>query len=158
MHGGLITDSYNIPQYVDLLIGVSPIVNLEWMQKIHRDTNYRGYSQEAVVDTIINRMGDYVRYIVPQFANTHINFQRVPTVDTSNPFDAPELPGDNECMVVVRFRDPKGVHLPHLLQMIEGSFVSKYDTLVIPGHKMSLAMDLIIRPKVAELMACRFKF
>jgi phosphoribulokinase len=158
LHGGLITERFNVPQYVDLLIGVSPIVNLEWMQKIHRDTIYRGYSQEAVVSTIINRMEDYVRYIVPQFANTHINFQRVPTVDTSNPFDAVEVPVENESMVVVRFRDPQEVDLPKLLQIIDGSFASRYDTIVVPGHKMSLAMDLIIRPKVAELMERRFKF
>jgi len=158
LHGGLVTGNYNIPQFVDLLIGVSPIVNLEWMQKIHRDTTYRGYSQEAVVSTIINRMEDYVRYIVPQFANTHINFQRVPTVDTSNPFDAVAVPGENESMVVVRFREPKHADLPKLLQMIDGSFVSRFDTLVVPGHKMSLAMDLIIRPKVNELMQKRFQF
>jgi phosphoribulokinase len=28
-------------------------------------------------------MPDYVHYICPQFAETDINFQRVPTVDTS---------------------------------------------------------------------------
>ena len=60
-----------------------PIINLEWIQKLHRDKNLRGYSQEAVVDTILRRMPDYVNHICPQFSRTHVNFQRVPTVDTS---------------------------------------------------------------------------
>ena len=37
-----------------------------------------------MTDTILRRMPDYVNYIVPQFAHTHVNFQRVPMVDTSN--------------------------------------------------------------------------
>ncbi len=155
LHGGIHTESVNIAPYVDLLIGVAPIVNLEWIQKIYRDTQSRGYSKEAVVNTIVNRMDDYVRYIVPQFSNTHINFQRVPTVDTSNPFVMRDVPTDDESMVVIHFRQYKEVDFPYLLQMISGSFVSRQDTLVIPGNKMSLAMDLIIRPRVRELMQHR---
>ena len=48
--------------------------------------------QEAVIDTILRRMPDYVNYICPQFSRTHVNFQRVPTVDTSNPFIAKRHP------------------------------------------------------------------
>ncbi|WP_250656650.1 phosphoribulokinase [Alkalimarinus coralli] len=155
LHGGIMTEQVNIASHVDLLIGVAPIVNLEWIQKIYRDTQSRGYSQEAVVNTIVNRMDDYVRYIVPQFSNTHINFQRVPTVDTSNPFVMREVPSDDESMVVIHFRQYSEVDFPYLLQMISGSFVSRQDTLVIPGNKMPLAMDLIIRPRVKELMAHR---
>ncbi|MEX2476282.1 phosphoribulokinase [Marinobacter sp.] len=153
LHGGVVSDTYNIAQYVDLLIGVVPIVNLEWIQKIHRDTNKRGYSQEAVVETIINRMDDYVHDIVPQFAQTHINFQRVPLVDTSNPFVVRDVPTEDESMVVIRFRDASEVDFPNLLQMIGGSSVSRHDTLVIPGTKLGLAMDLILRPMVLRLMA-----
>ncbi|MDY6814475.1 MAG: phosphoribulokinase [Pseudomonadota bacterium] len=152
LHGGVISDTYNIAQYVDLLIGVVPIVNLEWIQKIHRDTHKRGYSQEAVVQTIINRMDDYVHDIVPQFAHTHINFQRVPLVDTSNPFVARDVPTEDESMVVIRLRDPSEVKLTRLLQLISGSTVSRYDTLVVPGPKMALAMDLVLRPMVQRLM------
>lgn len=155
LHGGILTDQVNIASHVDLLIGVAPIVNLEWIQKVHRDTQYRGYSKEAVVNTIVNRMDDYVRCIVPQFSNTHINFQRVPTVDTSNPFMMGSVPTDDESMVVIHFRHYSEVNFTYLLQMINGSFISRQDTLVIPGGKMSLAMDLIIRPKVKELMAHR---
>lgn len=155
LHGGIHTEHFNIAPHVDLLIGVTPIVNLEWIQKIYRDTQSRGYSEEAVVNTIVNRMDDYVRYIVPQFSNTHINFQRVPTVDTSNPFVMREVPSDDESMVVIHFRQHKEVDFPYLLQMINGSFVSRQDTLVVPGNKMPLAMDLIIRPKVDELMSHR---
>ena len=153
LHGGVISDTYNIAQYVDLLIGVVPIVNLEWIQKIRRDTHQRGYSEEAVVKTIINRMDDYVHDIVPQFSHTHINFQRIPLVDTSNPFVVRDVPTEDESLVVIRFREPAGVDFPYLLQMISGSHVSRQDTLVIPGPKLSLAMDLIMRPMVLELMA-----
>ncbi len=155
LHGAVVTDNVNIAKLADLLIGVTPIINLEWIQKIHRDTRYRGYSQEAVVHTIIKRMDDYVRYIVPQFSHTHINFQRVPTVDTSNPFVMRDIPSDDESLVVIYFRDYKSVDFPYLLQMINGAFISRYDTLVVPGNKMSLAMDLIVRPKVQELLMHR---
>ncbi|WP_404365314.1 phosphoribulokinase [Marinobacter sp.] len=153
LHGGVISDSWDIAQYVDLLIGVVPIVNLEWIQKIRRDTHYRGYSEEAVVKTIINRMDDYVRDIVPQFSHTHVNFQRIPLVDTSNPFVVREVPTEDESLVVIRFREPSSVDFPYLLRMIHDSKVSRHDTLVIPGTKLSLAMDLIMRPMVVDLMA-----
>lgn len=153
LHGGVITEGYNIPQYVDLLIGVVPIVNLEWIQKIYRDTHQRGYSKEAVVATIVNRMDDYVQDIVPQFSHTHVNFQRVPMVDTSNPFVVRDVPTDAESLIVIRFRDCQEIDFPYLLQMIEGSHMSRHDTLVIPGTRLPLAMDLIMRPMVQELMA-----
>ena len=155
LHGGVVSDNYNIAQYVDLLIGVVPIVNLEWIQKIHRDTHQRGYSQDAVVQTIINRMDDYVHDIVPQFSHTHINFQRIPLVDTSNPFVARDVPSEDESMVVIHFRETAEVDFPWLLQAIPQSSLSRHDTLVIPGPKMALAMDLIIRPMVQSLMAGR---
>ncbi|MCH8497969.1 MAG: phosphoribulokinase [Marinobacter sp.] len=155
LHGGVVNETVNIAQYVDLLIGVVPIVNLEWIQKIHRDTYHRGYSREAVVETIVNRMHDYVHDIVPQFAHTHVNFQRVPMVDTSNPFEVRDIPSEDESLIVIRFRQPAEVDFTYLLQMISGSHVSRIDTLVIPGTKLALAMDLIVRPMVLELMAHR---
>ncbi|PAV25639.1 phosphoribulokinase [Tamilnaduibacter salinus] len=153
LHGGISNEEFRIADYVDLLIGVVPIVNLEWIQKIHRDTYHRGYSEEAVVQTIINRMDDYVQDIVPQFSNTHVNFQRVPMVDTSNPFQARDVPTADESLVVIHFRDHSGVDFPYLLQMIPNSHMSRHDTIVIPGTKLPLAMDLIVRPMVLELMA-----
>ncbi len=153
LHGGVTSESYNIAQYVDLLIGVVPIVNLEWIQKINRDTHQRGYSQDAVVKTIINRMDDYVHDIVPQFSQTHVNFQRIPLVDTSNPFVVRDVPTEDESLVVIRFREPSAVDFPYLLRMISDSRISRHDTLVIPGTKFSLAMDLIMRPMVLDLMA-----
>lgn len=153
LHGGVITEQFNVAQHVDLLIGVVPIVNLEWIQKIYRDTHIRGYSQNEVVQTIIKRMDDYVHDIVPQFSHTHINFQRVPLVDTSNPFVVRDVPTDDESMIVIHFREHRGVEFPYLLQMIQGSFLSRHDTMVIPGTKLPLAMDLIVRPMVLEMMA-----
>lgn len=152
LHGAVVSEVFNIAQYVDLLIGVVPIVNLEWIQKIHRDTHQRGYSEEAVVATILNRMDDYVHDIVPQFSHTHINFQRIPLVDTSNPFVVRDVPSEDESMIVIRFRDASEVDFSYLLQAIQNSTLSRHDTLVIPGTKMALAMDLIVRPMVQRLI------
>jgi len=153
LHGGVITNSVDVARWVDLLIGVVPIVNLEWIQKIHRDTSERGYSPEAVTDTILRRMHDYVHYITPQFSRTHINFQRVPTVDTSNPFIARDIPTLDESFVVIRFRDPKTVDFPYLLAMIHHSFMSRPNTIVVPGGKMGFAMEVILTPLIHDLMA-----
>jgi len=139
-------------KYVDLAIGVVPVVNLEWIQKIHRDKAERGYSAEATVDTIMRRMPDYIKYITPQFTYTDINFQRVATVDTSNPFIARDIPTPDESFVVVRFRKPRGVDFPYMLAMIPGSFMSRANTLVVPGGKMSHAMEVILAPVMHDMI------
>jgi phosphoribulokinase len=159
LHGGVVTDTINVAQYVDLLIGVVPIVNLEWIQKIHRDTAERGYSAEAVTDTILRRMYDYTHYITPQFSRTDINFQRVPTVDTSNPFVARDIPTLDESFVVIRVRDPKKavVNFPYLLSMLHDSLMSRRNTIVVPGGKMGLAMEIILQPLIEELVNARFR-
>jgi phosphoribulokinase len=151
LHGGIVTDRVNVAQHVDLLVGVVPIINLEWIQKLHRDKSLRGYSTEAVMSTILRRMPDYVNYICPQFARTHINFQRVPTVDTSNPFIARYIPSADESFVVIRFADPKGIDFPYLLTMLHDSFMSRPNIIVVPGGKMELAMQLIFTPMILEL-------
>lgn len=155
LHGGLVTPEHDIARHVDLLVGVAPTMNLEWIQKIDRDIKLRGYSQEAVIDTILGRMGDYVRYIQPQFSRTHINFQRVPTVDTSNPFEVQDIPNDAESFAVIRFRDPSAVDFPWLLSMIQDAFMSRPHTLVVPGARLSLAIELILAPLVRHLLAQR---
>ncbi|MDR2165045.1 MAG: phosphoribulokinase [Zoogloeaceae bacterium] len=155
LHGAVRTETVDVARYPDLLIGVAPVVNLEWIQKIHRDTTLRGYSRETVTQIILNRIPDYVHYIVPQFGLTHINFQRVPIVDTSNPFIAREIPIPGESMVVIRFADPRGVDFPYLLAMIQGAFMSRANTIVIPGDRQDLAMQLIFTPLVWRLMARR---
>lgn len=152
LHGALVTGSVNVAQYADLKIGVVPVVNLEWIQKIHRDMNDRGYSTEAVVDTMLRRMPDYVRYICPQFTETDVNFQRVPTVDTSNPFVARWIPTPDESLVVVRFRDPRGIDFPYLISMIKNSFMSRANSIVIPGGKLDIAMQLILTPMIMRLV------
>ena len=159
LHGLVIDEAGNIDvgQYVDLGIGVVPVVNLEWIQKIHRDEAERGYSAEATVDTIMRRMPDYIKYVTPQFSRTHINFQRVATVDTSNPFIAREVPTLDESFVIVRFRDPKGVDFPYFLTMIPNSFMSRANTLVVPGGMMGTAMEVILAPLVRELIENKSK-
>ena len=155
LHGAVVTDTVDVARHVDLLVGVVPIINLEWIQKLHRDKATRGYSTEAVVDTILRRMPDYVNYITPQFARTHVNFQRVPTVDTSNPFVARDIPTADESFVVIRFANPRGIDFPYLLSMIAGSFMSRANSIVVPGGKMELAMQLIFTPMVLRLMENR---
>jgi phosphoribulokinase len=152
LHGAIVTERVDVARHADLLVGVVPIVNLEWIQKIHRDKAARGYSTEAVVDTILRRMPDYVNYICPQFSRTHINFQRVPTVDTSNPFIARDIPTADESFVVIRFRDPKGIDFPYLVTMLHDSFMSRQNTIVVPGGKMELAMQVILTPSILQLM------
>ncbi len=155
LHGAVVTPEVNVAQHADLTIGVVPIINLEWIQKLHRDRDARGYSTEAVVDTVLRRMPDYVNYICPQFSRTHINFQRVPTVDTSNPFVARHIPTADESFVVIRFENPKGIDFPYLLSMIHDSFMSRANIIVVPGGKMELAMQLILTPMILKLMDVR---
>ena len=155
LHGGIATPEVDIAQYPDLLIGVVPVINLEWIQKLWRDKSKRGYSTEAVTDTILRRMPDYVHYIVPQFSKTHVNFQRVPCVDTSNPFIAREIPAPDESFVVIRFANPKGIDFPYLLKMVHDSFMSRANTIVVPGGKMELAMQLIFTPFIWRMMERR---
>ncbi len=150
LHGGV----EEVRPYVDLMMGVVPVVNLEWIQKIHRDTAMRGYSAEAVVDNILSRMHDYIHFITPQFTNTDINFQRVPLVDTSNPFIARDVPTPDESVIVIRIRSPQrwGIDFPWLLSMLKDSFMSRRNTLVVPAAKMVLAMELILTPIMHELL------
>ena len=155
LHGAVQTEEHNIAKHPDLLIGVVPVINLEWIQKLWRDKHQRGYSTEAVTDTILRRMPDYVNYICPQFAHTHVNFQRVPMVDTSNPFISRDIPSADESMVVIRFANPKGIDFQYLLNMIGDSFMSRANTVVVPGGKMELAMQLIFTPFVWRMMERR---
>ncbi|MBC3765855.1 phosphoribulokinase [Neptunicella marina] len=153
LHGGVVTDEANVAKHVDLLVGMVPIVNLEWIQKIVRDTSERGHSREAVMSSIVRGMDDYFQYITPQFSKTHVNFQRVPTVDTSNPFSARDIPSHDESFVVVRFRrEMTNVNYPYLLQMIDGAFMSRINTIVVPGGKIGLAMELVLTPLIEELL------
>lgn len=155
LHGAVVTDKVNVARHADLKIGVVPVINLEWIQKIHRDKEDRGYSTEAVTDTILRRMPDYVHYICPQFTQTDINFQRVPMVDTSNPFIARWIPTLDESMVVIRFRNPRGIDFAYLTSMLHDSFMSRANSIVIPGGKMDLAMQLILTPMIMKLVERR---
>ena len=152
LHGAAKDETINIPKHADLKIGVVPVINLEWIQKIHRDTDARGYTTEAVTDTILRRMHAYVHCICPQFTETDINFQRVPVVDTSNPFIARWIPTADESLVVIRFRNPHGIDFPYLVSMLESSWMSRANSIVIPGGKLDLAMQLILTPLIKRLV------
>lgn len=157
LHGLVRTGDVDLPRYADLKLGVVPVVNLEWIQKIHRDSAERGYSEAEVVDSILRRMPDYVKYITPQFSETDINFQRVATVDTSNPFIARDIPTLDESFVVIRFRKPdiRNTDFTNLLSMISGSFMSRRNTIVVPGGKMGMAMEIILTPIIHDLLQRR---
>jgi len=135
LHGAVVTEDVNVSENVDLKIGVVPNVNLEWIQKIHRDKKERGYSAKETVGTILRRLPDYINYITPQFSETDINFQRIATVDTSNPFIARDVPTPDESFVVIRFSNPVqyGIDFVYLTSMIQGSFMSRRNTIVVPG-------------------------
>ncbi len=152
LHGAVKHGAVDTGAHADVRIGVVPVINLEWIQKIHRDRSSRNYSTEAVMDTILRRMPDYIRYICPQFTQTDINFQRVPTVDTSNPFIARYIPTADESIVVIRFRNPRGIDFPYLLSMLHGSFMSRPNTIAVPGNKMDLAMQVILIPIILRLI------
>lgn len=157
LHGALVTEDLDIARHVDLLIGVVPIINLEWIQKIHRDRSVRGYSAEAATGMILRRMPDYVHYICPQFSRTDINFQRIPTIDTSNPFTADEIPTNDESMVVIHVANRAKINpdFDHLLGVLEGAFMSRPDTIVVPAGKYVFAMELLLNPVIEQLMARR---
>ncbi|MBF8269003.1 MAG: phosphoribulokinase [Gammaproteobacteria bacterium] len=157
LHGGLATDDINVVQYVDLLIGVVPIINLEWIQKIQRDKAVRGYSAEDATSMILRRMHDYVHYITPQFSRTDINFQRVPTVDTSNPFATTSIPTSNESFTVIHVsnHDKLPVNFDDLLTALGGSFMTRPDTIVIQELYTTSAMQLIITPAINRLIEQR---
>ncbi len=153
LHGAVVNDDINLAALADLKIGVVPVINLEWIQKIHRDKASRGYSTDAVTDVILRRMHAYVHCICPQFAETDVNFQRVPVVDTSDPFIARWIPTPDESLVVIRFKNPRGIDFPYLTSMIERSWMSRANSIVIPGGKMDLAMQLIFTPMVHRLIS-----
>jgi phosphoribulokinase len=152
LHGAAVTETVDLARHGDLKFGVVPVVNLEWIQKLHRDRSHRGHTEEAITDTILRRMPAYVTTITPQFSRTDINFQRVPVVDTSNPFVARTIPTADESMVVIRFRDPRGIDFPYLVSMLHGSWMSRANSIVIPGGKLDLAMQLILTPMVRRLV------
>ncbi len=153
LHGAVVNDEVNLAKLADLKIGVVPVINLEWIQKIHRDKDSRGYSTEAVTDTILRRMHAYVHCICPQFIETDVNFQRVPVVDTSDPFITRWIPTPDESLVVIRFRNPRGIDFPYLTSMIQGSWMSRANSIVIPGNKQDLAMQLIFTPLIERLVS-----
>lgn len=152
LHGAAVIDDINIAQYPDLGIGMAPNANLEWMRKIQRDTGKRGYTRQEVQESILERLDDYVQFITPQFSRTHINFQMVPMVDTSDPFGDEAVPDAQECMLVMRFTPPFQPDFMPLLADIPGAFMSRRNTLVVQGSKMVSAIELILMPIIHKMI------
>lgn len=159
LHGGYVGEEADIASHMDLLIGVVPVINLEWIQKLQRDTAVRGHQPEAVTETILRRMPDYVTHIVPQFSRTDVNFQRVPLVDTSNPFTVREIPSAEESLIVIHFNEKTRLRasLDGLSREIKGAFKSNEQTLVVPGTAMARSMELILAPAIEALSHNRLR-
>jgi phosphoribulokinase len=157
LHGGVVSGDIDLSREVDLLIGVCPTINLEWVQKINRDMAERGYQPEDVMDTIHRRMYDYMHFILPQFSQTHINFQRIPLTDTSNPFCVTNIPTAEQSLVLIHFlKDKPSVEYKlNLKGLIEGASITGFNTLVIPGGKMMYAMELILTQSIKDMMQRR---
>jgi phosphoribulokinase len=153
LHGAAVCGDIDISQYPDLLIGIVPSVNLEWIRKISRDTSMRGYSAEEVRQSIMRRMHDYVHHITPQFARTHINIQMMAAVDTSDPFSISEMPTEDECFFIIHFQRGCTYDMKELLKLIPKSFLSRPNMIVVPGGKLVHAIEIILMPMVHELVS-----
>ncbi len=154
LHGGVKTPNSDVASQVDLLVGVVPAVNIEWIQKIHRDTSERPYTPEQVAEIILDRMPDYVEFITPQFDNTHINFHRIPLVDTSNPFSGQAVPAPEDSLVVTTVRID-GVDLKSVADALPAdamAFMQNDNTLVYKGSYMVDVMDQMLTPIIDTLM------
>ena len=152
LHGGAIDGDIDLTVYPDLLIGMVPNVNLEWIRRIARDTSERGYSVDEVRKSILRRLPDYVTHITPQFSRTHINFQTVSTIDTSDPFNQDFQPTDEECYIVIHDQKKMIDNMPTLVKKIPNAFMSRSDTLVVPGGTRMVAIELIFLPLVKKLV------
>ena len=155
LHGGVRTDNSDVASQVDLLVGVVPAVNIEWIQKIHRDTSERPYTPAQVAEIIVDRMSDYVEFITPQFDNTHINFHRIPLVDTSNPFSGQSVPVPEDSLVVTSVRI-NGIDLQAVADKLPAdamAFLQNDKTLVYKGNYMVDVMDSMLSPIIDNLMS-----
>lgn len=152
LHGAAISNDIDISQYPDLLIGIVPNINLEWIRKINRDTSLRNYSEEQVKQFILDRMHDYASYITPQFSRTHINFQMIPVIDTTDPFTLRKPPTEDECQLVIHFQKGLNPDFPHLLSVLPNSFLSNQNTIVVSGADMFQAIEAILIPKIQQLV------
>ena len=54
LHGAVVTPKVNVAKHADLKIGVVPVINLEWIQKLIRDKSARGYSHDEAVEAILH--------------------------------------------------------------------------------------------------------
>ena len=152
LHGAAIDGDIDIAKYPDLLIGMVPSVNLEWQRRMHRDSTSRDKTRDEVRESILGRMYDYVHHITPQFSRTHINFQLVPQVDTSDPFRIDKEVSVDEMALVIHFQKLKPPKLSKILDLLENAQMTRQDTILVPGAKIGLALEIIIMPIIKKLV------
>jgi len=152
LHGAAVADGVDVAQYPDLSIGIAPNANLEWMAKIQHEIKEKGVALEDAKTALLNRLHDYVHHITPQFMRTHINFQLIPLVDTSDPFGAEAVPSPDECYLVMRFSKQFQPDFVPLLHDIPGAFMSRRNTLVVPSSKTLMAIELVLVPIIHRLI------
>ncbi len=154
LHGGFKDDKINISKYVDLLIGITPSINLEWVQKCHRYLVIRGYSKNEVKKLIIKRLPDYLEYICPQFSRTDANLERIPLVDLADPFKTKSIPADKNSIYMLSIKDNS---------IIEGlrTCLEKFDlftadsddmTITVRAKELKSLFELIFLPKILNLI------
>jgi phosphoribulokinase len=142
----------DVGRHVDLCVGVVPIINLEWIQKLHRDKAQRGYSTEAVMDTILRRMPDYINYICPQFSTDARQFPARADGRHLESVHCPGYPVARRKHAGDPFRQSRraSTSLPaeHAARLVH--VAPEHHRL--PGGKMGLAMQIIFTPMIMQLM------
>ncbi len=153
LHAGHVDEGINIATKVDLLIGVAPIINLEWIQKIERDKLVRGYSEKNAIEMIKRRLPDYIKFICPQFSRTDANIQRVPLVDTSNPFSTESIPKDSESLFIFEIKKSRkfAISLEEVCEKVPGSFLTSENSLASPGTSLDKLLVTIFSPTINRL-------
>ena len=153
LHGAVVTDKVNVAQHADLKIGVVPVINLEWIQKLHRDRSARGYSDRG---RDRHDPAAHARLRELHLPAVHRDRHQLPAradgrhlepVHRALDPDAGRIDGGDPLL-----QNPRGIDFPYLLSMIPHSFMSRANSIVIPGGKLDLAMQLILTPLILQLI------
>jgi phosphoribulokinase len=64
-----------------------------------------------------------------------------------------DIPTPDESFVVIRFQNPKkfDIDFSYLLNMLNDSFMSRRNSIVVPAGKMGFAMEIILAPIIERM-------